>query len=182
MKIYTKGGDKGKTSIIGGRRLPKHHIRLEAYGTIDELISWIGLINDSGAEDKNSNLLKEIQEDLMDLAAIVATDPDGVIRPDLFPDESRISMLEKRIDEMDELLPQLTSFVLPGGNIVSSNCQVARTVCRRAERRVSDLFDIEPGPDIVIRYLNRLSDYLFTLARYVLYKSDIQDVMWIKKS
>ena len=168
FKIYTKTGDKGNTSLIGGTKVPKNDIRIETYGTVDELNSWIGHINDLLDQPELKNDLKEIQDRLFTIGSALATDADKEVKmrlPDL--QDSDIQFLEKRIDTMTNLLPEMKSFILPGGHPVVSSIHIVRCVCRRAERlavsmQQNDLFIEEK----IIRYLNRLSDYLFTLARF----------------
>jgi len=166
MKIYTKTGDQGKTSLIGGTRVLKFHPRIEAYGTIDELNSYIGLIRDHDIAPHFKEILLEIQDRLFTAESLVALDPASKIEvklPQLH--DSDIELLEKEIDAMNEVLPELSSFILPGGHPVVSYCHVARCVCRRAERLIIRLNQSQTVPDKVIPYLNRLSDYLFVLAR-----------------
>ena len=165
MKIYTKTGDKGETSLIGGTRVPKYHDRIEAYGTIDELISYIGLIRDQKIDNHAISELIEIQDRLMTCASILATDCDNcnVKIPEIY--DRDIETLEKEIDKMEKDLPPLRSFILPGGHPIVSYCHIARNICRRAERisiKVQDQFKYS---EKVIQYLNRLSDYLFVLSR-----------------
>ncbi len=165
MKIYTKTGDKGETSLIGGTRVPKYHDRIEAYGTIDELISYIGLIRDQKIDDHAISELIEIQDRLMTCASILATDCDNcnIKIPEIY--DRDIETLEKEIDKMEKDLPPLRSFILPGGHTIVSYCHIARNICRRAERisiKVQDQFKYS---EKVIQYLNRLSDYLFVLSR-----------------
>ncbi|MBU8891795.1 MAG: cob(I)yrinic acid a,c-diamide adenosyltransferase [Bacteroidales bacterium] len=164
-KIYTKTGDKGETSLIGGTRVPKYHDRIEAYGTVDELISYIGLIRDQKIDDKTILVLIEIQDRLMTCASILATDCENckVKIPEIY--DSDIETLEKEIDKMDKDLPPLRSFILPGGHSIVSFCHIARNVCRRAERLSIKVQDQFKNSDKVIQYMNRLSDYLFVLAR-----------------
>lgn len=168
MKIYTKTGDKGQTSLIGGTRVPKYHERIEAYGTVDELNSFIGLIRDHADVDKHSiEVLIEIQDRLFTLESHLAEDPEGVLTrkmPELKEDD--VVLLEKEIDKMNESLPALSSFILPGGHTLVSFCHVGRTICRRAERVCIRLSSTHQVAEIDIRYLNRLSDYLFVLARH----------------
>jgi len=178
MKIYTKTGDRGSTSLIGGTRVPKFDIRIEAYGTVDELISYIGLIRDYDIPTSDADFLLEIQDRLMTCASILATDCENCKDriPALY--DMDISVLEKEIDAIQNALPPLTSFVLPGGHKVVSFCHIARNVCRRAERyalKVADSFDLEPH---VLMYLNRLSDYLFVLARKLTYNFNVEEVPW----
>jgi cob(I)alamin adenosyltransferase len=166
MKIYTKTGDKGQTSLIGGTRVPKFHPRIEAYGTIDELNSYIGLIRDHDIAPHFREVLLEIQDRLFTAESLVALDPASkaeVKLPQLH--DSDIELLEREIDAMNEELPELKNFILPGGHPVVSYCHIARCVCRRAERLIIRLNQAQPVPDKVIPYLNRLSDYLFVLAR-----------------
>ena len=166
MKIYTKTGDQGKTSLIGGTRVLKFHPRIEAYGTIDELNSYIGLIRDHDIAPHFKEILLEIQDRLFTAESLVALDPASKIEvklPQLH--DSDIELLEKEIDAMNEVLPELSSFILPGGHPIVSYCHVARCVCRRAERLIIRLNQSQTVPDKVIPYLNRLSDYLFVLAR-----------------
>lgn len=165
MKIYTKTGDKGQTSLIGGTRVPKHHIRIESYGTVDELNSWIGLLRDLAPEEKLQELLLEVQDRLFTIGSVLAADPEKskMKIPDLTDED--IVLLEKAIDAMNELLPPMRSFVLPGGHPTVSYTHIARCVCRRAERNVTALAETAPVDEKVVKYLNRLSDYLFVLSR-----------------
>jgi cob(I)alamin adenosyltransferase len=165
MKVYTKTGDKGETSLIGGTRVPKFHDRIEAYGTVDELISYIGLIRDQKVDEHTIKVLIEIQDRLMTCASILATDCENckVKIPEIF--ESDIEYLEKEIDEMEKNLPPLKSFILPGGHQTVSFCHIARNVCRRAERLSIKVQEQFKNSDKVIKYINRLSDFLFVLAR-----------------
>lgn len=166
FKIYTKTGDKGQTSLIGGTRVPKYHPRIEAYGTVDELKSYIGLIRDHEIAMEYKELLIEIQDRLFTIESQLAHDPETKLnRPLPTIEEEDIVRLEKAIDRMNESLPTLTSFILPGGNIVVSHCHVARTICRRAERITIRLSELHPVDALNIKYINRLSDYLFVLAR-----------------
>jgi len=165
MKIYTKTGDAGKTSLIGGTRVAKNHSRIEAYGTVDELNSWLGVVIPTHAQHA---ILVEAQDRLFTIGSSLATDPEKEPRTKL-PDlrEEDIVLLEQQMDSMNETLPEMRSFVLPGGHPVVSNCHVARTICRRAERRVIELAETDFVAPLVQQYLNRLSDYLFVLSRMV---------------
>ena len=166
FKIYTKTGDKGQTSLIGGTRVPKYHPRIEAYGTVDELKSYIGLIRDQDIANEIKNLLIEIQDRLFTIESQLAHDPDTKLnRPLPIIYEEDVEKLEKAIDSMNEELPELSSFILPGGHVIVSHCHVARCICRRAERLTIRLSELHPVEDLNIKYLNRLSDYLFVLAR-----------------
>jgi cob(I)alamin adenosyltransferase len=180
FKIYTKTGDKGGTSLIGGVRVPKSHIRIESYGTVDELNSYIGMVNDMAANKQVDEWLREIQDRLFTVGAVLATNPDKEVKMKL-PDihEEDVVWLEERIDLMNESLPEMRSFILPGGNLASSTCHVARCVCRRAERIcVAMQEQNEVIPPIVIQYLNRLSDFLFVLCRYLSHINGAEEVPW----
>jgi cob(I)alamin adenosyltransferase len=181
MKIYTRAGDKGKTTLAGGKPVPKTHIRIEAYGTVDELIAHIGMLRDLSEDHTIRDGLLEIQDRLMTCAAILASDCDNCeIRiPEIL--ESDISNLESAIDKMEIPLRVLKSFVLPGGHVISSQCHIARTVCRRAEREIIRLSSELFVPETVIKYMNRLSDYLFVLARKVLHDLQKEDIPWRPK-
>ncbi len=178
-KIYTKTGDKGETSLIGGTRVPKYDDRIEAYGTVDELKSYLGLIRDQDISEASKDFLIEIQDRLFTIESSLATDFENLPKRKLPSiQELDIAFLEKEIDVMNETLPNLTSFILPGGNIVSSHCQVARTICRRAERMTIKLATTTKVQELNIKYLNRLSDYLFVLARKFIYDFDGEETKW----
>lgn len=181
MKIYTKTGDKGETSLIGGTRVAKHHIRIETYGTVDELNSYIGLVSDSFNDKHSKEILKEIQDRLFTIGASLASDPDKskMKIPDL--KEEDIVLLETEIDKMNEVLPELKHFILPGGNVTASYCHIARCVCRRAERHSVHLSENEWVEEKVIIYLNRLSDYLFVLSRFICFTANAEEVKWIPR-
>jgi cob(I)alamin adenosyltransferase len=181
FKVYTKTGDKGSTALFGGARVPKNHIRIESYGTVDELNSYIGLIRDHLENEPLRDVLKEIQDRLFTLGAILATDPskNNLKTPDLH--EGDVTYLETEIDGMEEKLPALKHFILPGGHPAVSFCHVARCVCRRAERMTVALNENEPVLPVVMQYLNRLSDYLFVLGRYVGSLLDAEEVCWIPR-
>ena len=178
MKIYTKTGDAGITSLIGGKRVPKYDMRIEAYGTVDELISWAGLIRDQDIDTEIINLLTGIQDRLMVCASILAADCDDCkIRiPSLKIED--ITVLEEAIDRMEEDIRPLSSFILPGGHTIVSWCHIARNVCRRAERNVLKLTTGSPVDELVIMYLNRLSDYLFVLSRKLGKDLGIEEILW----
>ena len=168
MKIYTKSGDQGETSLFGGERVKKHHLSIQAYGTVDELNSWIGLIKDN-IENKEAEILVKIQEELFTIGSYLATGDNEkmmVHLPKL--EDGPISELEKSIDDMQEILPEMKNFILPGGHSISSYCHLARCVCRRAERLTIETAEIQKVNPIIIKYLNRLSDFLFVMARKVL--------------
>lgn len=178
MKIYTKTGDKGQTSLFGGKRVPKHHIRIEAYGTVDELNSYIGLVRDQAIDSKSFDALIEIQDRLFTLGSILAVEPGNskVKVPDLFEDD--VLFLENEIDKMNESLPEMKSFVLPGGHTTVSYCHISRCVCRRAERLVILLSEQEEVNELTFKYLNRLSDYLFVLARKLTMDLNAKEIPW----
>lgn len=180
FKIYTKTGDKGQTALFGGKRLPKNHLRIEAYGTVDELNSYIGLVRDSTEDVQVRLRLFDIQNRLFDLGATLASDPDKNM-PVPSVDLNDIQLLEKEIDSMEEALPPLKNFILPGGHTTVSFCHVARCVCRRAERLVVALHAEEPVDEQVLTYLNRLSDYLFVLARKLSKDLGATEVLWKAK-
>lgn len=180
MKIYTKTGDAGKTSLIGGTKVPKSHIRIETYGTVDELNSYIGLLNDHLTETHTRSILRVIQDRLFTVGASLACDPEKETKmriPDL--KEEDIHLLEQEMDQMNERLPAMKFFILPGGHPAVSTAHIARCVCRRAERlcvqlQQEDMF-IEP---IVLKYMNRLSDYLFVVARYTGMLLQVEEIPW----
>ena len=194
MKIYTKTGDKGQTGLIGGRRVSKADLRIDAYGTVDELNSWIGLVRDQPVNADRKALLKEIQDRLFTVGAELATDPEKApkqVMPAIVPAD--VTLLETSMDAMDSELPELRAFVLPGGHESVSFCHLARTVCRRAERLVIALNETLPqsassgGParavpaavdPLVIQYLNRLSDYLFMLSRKMAQDLGAEEIEW----
>ena len=188
MKIYTKTGDKGTTSLFGGTRVPKDHIRIESYGTVDELNSYIGLIRDQEMNPHYKKILIEIQDRLFTVGAILATPPEKEVKKNgklrlqkLGIVEGDIELLEKEIDTMEEALPPMTHFVLPGGHTTVSYCHIARCVCRRAERLVVHLDHNEHITENVIMYLNRLSDYLFVLARKLSNDLNAEEAKWIPR-
>jgi len=186
MKIYTKTGDKGKTSLFGGSRVPKYDLRIEAYGTVDELNSYIGLIGDQKIDSHTLKVLRKIQHELFTLGSMLATPHEKKILksgkerlniPKI--SDSIIEDLEKEMDKMNETIPPMTHFVLPGGHTTVSYCHIARCICRRAERistQLSDESTIEPQ---ILVYLNRLSDYLFVLARKLTFDNNAEEIKWI---
>lgn len=178
MKIYTKTGDQGITSLLGGTRVPKSDLRIDAYGTVDELNSYMGLLRDQEVNIGRAAFLKEIQDRLFTLGADLATVPgkDNVKKPDLHLED--VTVLEREMDLMDAELPPLKAFILPGGHTSVSFCHLARTVCRRAERLVVELASYEQVNDLVIQYLNRLSDYLFVLGRKMAQELQVEEVTW----
>lgn len=178
MKIYTKTGDKGQTSLIGGTRVPKHHIRIEAYGTVDELNSHLGLIRDQQIDEHSKKILIEIQDRLFTIGSLLASDPEKsrMKLPDLR--EEDVTLLEQEIDKMNETLPEIKTFVLPGGHTTVSYCHIARCVCRRAERLTIHLSENSFVAESVIKYLNRLSDYLFVLSRKLTHDFQAIEIPW----
>ncbi len=180
LRIYTKTGDKGQTSLIGGTRLPKHHIRIEAYGEVDELNSWIGLVRDQKIEERHIKILLEIQDRLFTIGALLASDGESKMKlPEI--KEADIVLLEKEIDAMETGLPPMKSFVLPGGNTIVSYCHISRCVCRRAERSVLRLAENEKVEELIYKYLNRLSDYLFVLSRKLAHDLGATETPWVAR-
>ncbi len=181
MKIYTKGGDKGMTSLLGGKRVSKSDIRLHAYGTVDELNSYLGLLSDQPVNQQRIELLREIQNKLFCIGSRLAThDPKDLDKlPELT--EKDVALLERSIDEMERQLPALRSFLLPGGHASVSNGHIARCVCRRAERFVAELAQVATVETIILQYLNRLADLLFVLSRKMGQELDIGEIPWNPK-
>jgi cob(I)alamin adenosyltransferase len=180
LKIYTKTGDKGSTSLIGGTKVPKSHLRIEAYGTIDELNSYVGLVSDQQVNIESPTVLREIQDRLFTIGSSLACDPEKETKlkiPDL--KETDVTFLESEIDKMNVVLAPMKSFILPGGHVSISTTHVARCVCRRAERICVNMqeqqMEIEP---LIIKYLNRLSDFLFVLARYTSHRLSVKEIPW----
>jgi len=179
MKVYTKTGDKGTTALIGGTRVAKSSMRLEAYGTVDELNSYIGMIRSFPIANTSIDELLNIQNILFNLGGNLATDTDKVKEVKLGVTDKDVEFLEKAIDKMDMELPPLKHFVLPGGNQPLSFCHISRTVCRRAERRILSLSDKVTVDELVIKYINRLSDYLFVLSRKIAHDMNVLEINWI---
>ncbi len=186
MKIYTKTGDSGTTGLFGGTRVPKHHIRIQSYGTLDELNSWIGMLRDQEIAAPHREQLLRIQDRLFTAGAQLAVDPDkerlkdGSERLQIpFLSATDVESLETAIDQLDESLPPMTHFILPGGHPVVSTCHIARTVCRRAERMTTLLDEHSPVPAEILAYLNRLSDFLFVLARKLSLELGVDEIKWI---
>ncbi len=180
MKIYTKTGDKGTTSLIGGTKVPKSHLRIEAYGTVDELNSYIGLCKDLLTDLQGQKILLEVQDRLFTIGSSLACDPikEPKMRiPDLI--ETDVELLEKEMDRMNETVPPMKSFILPGGHPTLSQLHIARCICRRAERCCVrlELENLEEET-IIIKYLNRLSDYLFVLSRFTGFQLKISEIPW----
>ncbi|MBS9461525.1 cob(I)yrinic acid a,c-diamide adenosyltransferase [Flagellimonas sp. 389] len=180
MKIYTKTGDKATTALFTGKRVPKHHIRIESYGTIDELNSYLGLLRDQKIDLKSKEILALTQNKLFTVGAILATEPNKDNRLKIPRIKAAdVELLEQEMDRMNEELPEMTHFILPGGHTTVSYCHIARTVCRRAERMISYLHEHEPVPEGVLMYVNRLSDYLFVLARKLSKDLQADEIKWI---
>jgi cob(I)alamin adenosyltransferase len=181
MKIYTKTGDKGTTSLISGRRVSKANLRIESYGTVDELNSYIGMLRDQKELAHRKEILIEIQDRLFTIGSLLASDPKKASHiPIPQIDETDITDLEVAIDVMNEELPPMTHFILPGGHQAVSFCHLARTVCRRAERRCIELHTSEDEQidEIIIRYMNRLSDYIFVLSRMTSHEVKADEIAW----
>ena len=178
MKIYTKTGDTGETSLLGGSRVPKFHLRIEAYGTVDELNSHIGLIRDQNISESDKEFLLEIQNELFVIGSHLARDPkkEKVKIPPI--ETNSIEKLELKMDEINESIPDLKFFILPGGHPTVSYCHIARCVCRRAERITVHLAENSEVKNEVIKYLNRLSDYLFTLSRKFSTDLKVEEIPW----
>lgn len=186
MKIYTKTGDNATTALFGGTRIEKHHIRIESYGTIDELNSWLGLIRDQEIDAHSKNVLTSLQDKLFTVGAILATDPEkavlknGKARLNIpVINESDILILENEMDAMESELMPMTHFILPGGHTTVSYCHITRTICRRAERLISHLNASETVDSNVLKFINRLSDYLFVLARKLSHELKAEEIKWI---
>ena len=178
FKIYTKTGDKGLTGLIGGTRIPKYDIRIEAYGTVDELNSYVGLIRDQAIDENSRTVLIEIQDRLFTIGSLLAADPEKnkMVLPQIL--ESDVELLDKEIDAMNEHLPEMKFFVLPGGHTTISFCHIARCVCRRAERCVLRLNEEHHVNELTYKYLNRLSDYLFVLSRKLVIDHNAIETPW----
>lgn len=178
MKIYTKTGDRGETSLIGGTRVPKYHLRIEAYGTVDELNSWIGLIRDQEMPASKVDLLLEIQDRLFTIGSLLASDPDKSKMKLPMLEQQDIDLLEHEMDKMEENLPPLKSFILPGGHSTVSYIHIARCVCRRTERLVVHLSEDNVIDSKISIYLNRLSDFLFMLSRFIAKELNATESPW----
>jgi cob(I)alamin adenosyltransferase len=182
MKIYTRKGDDGSTGLLGGTRVPKHHSRIEAYGNVDELNSYLGVVRDLISHTPHANFILVVQERLFTLGSHLALDPEHIGKmalPEL--SESDTEILENAMDEMDQRLPEMRNFILPGGHLAVSHCHVARCICRRAERSVVFLAEQSPVPEVGLKYLNRLSDYLFVLTRMLSHELGAEEKPWIPR-
>lgn len=178
MKIYTKTGDKGKTSLLGGTRVSKNNMRIDAYGTVDELNSYLGFVSDLETDKDRIDFIRNIQYRMFTVGSSLAAETARAkdFKPDL--KEEDITVLEQAIDAMNEVLPAMTNFIIPGGHQLVSATHIARTICRRAERLVIKLSEVEEIEEIIIRYLNRLSDFLFVLARKQAYDLGVNEIPW----
>lgn len=178
MKIYTRTGDKGETSLLGGARVSKADLKIESYGTVDELNSYLGLLRDHTELVNHKNLLIRVQENLFSIGSKLAVETGKSF--DYIPEiaESEVSILEQEMDQMDSKLPEMRNFVLPGGHPLISYCHITRCVCRRAERLVIALGEREPVDEIIIKYLNRLSDFLFVMARELTLELGAEEIPW----
>ncbi|MDP2339039.1 MAG: cob(I)yrinic acid a,c-diamide adenosyltransferase [Bacteroidota bacterium] len=182
MQIYTRTGDDGTTGLIGGTRVKKYDLRLEAYGTVDELNSYLGVVRSLQTDDHADKVLEKIQHKLFVIGAHLASDESaGMIKKQLPCGEADVLMLEKEMDALFTVLPRLNNFILPGGCQASSFCHVARTICRRAERRIVELSETNEVDSDLIKYINRLSDYLFVLSRKVSMDQNAPEILWTQE-
>ncbi len=185
FKLYTKTGDDGTTGLLSGKRVSKHHIRIKTYGTVDELNVWIGMIGNHKLDENTQNTLIKIQCELMTMASQLADDRTfevsklvNILEP---IDDGNVKFLEDQIDLINQELPELKNFVIPGGHVVVSYTHLARCTCRRAERFITELNEVENIPDIIIAYINRLSDYLFILSRKISKDFEVEEIKWISE-
>jgi cob(I)alamin adenosyltransferase len=181
MKIYTKTGDKGTTSLIGGTRVSKADVRIDAYGTVDELNAYLGVVRDSISDARGRVELLQIQHVLFVIGSHLACEKESAKVKLPVLDHNEITFLENSIDQMNESLQPMTHFILPGGHLAISFCHVARTICRRSERNIVALLQDSTQDEFIIAYINRLADYLFVLARYIAYQNDVAEIKWIPK-
>ena len=182
-KLYTKKGDDGTTGLISGKRVSKHHVRIKSYGTVDELNAWVGMIRNFKIDKNTENTLVRIQNELMTVASQLADDTsyevsklDKILQP---IDDENVKYLEDQIDLINDELPELKNFVIPGGHVIVSYAHLARCTCRRAERFVTELNEIENVPHTIIAYINRLSDFLFILSRKLARDYEVEEIKWI---
>lgn len=181
MKIYTKTGDQGFTSLYTGKRVPKFHDRVETYGTVDELNSFVGLLRDQEMDKPLKNFLTQIQHQLFEIGSYLATDDNEKAASLLHIDEKVVENLEEEIDAMNNRLPAMTHFILPGGHTTVSYCHICRTICRRTERLLVGFNHNTPIAAEILQYFNRLSDYFFLLARFLIFELEIDEIKWIPK-
>lgn len=177
MKIYTKTGDKGQTSLFGGKRVPKYNLRIKAYGTIDELNSFTGLLRSQNIREEDKQVLLKIQNGLFNIGALLASEDISKLKT-LLPTEEKLKILEKEMDKIDAAIPELKKFVLPGGNQSIAYSHVCRSVCRRAERLIVELADETKIDENIIKFVNRLSDYFFLLSRKIAFDFNVDEVIW----
>jgi cob(I)alamin adenosyltransferase len=182
MKIYTKSGDKGKTSLIGGKRVSKDDIQIDAYGTIDELNSNLGLLRDYCSKESDKSFILNIQKNLFIIGSLLAVDYSKKSNEERIDfSQNKIRLIENKIDEIDLSLPKMTNFIIPGGHVTVSTCHISRSICRRAERKcIKFAKQFELNNDILI-YLNRLSDYLFVLSRKISLDTNTPEIKWVNK-
>ena len=178
MKIYSKKGDKGKTSLIGGKIVDKHNLSVDAYGTIDELNSFIGLLKDYVEDKKIKMVLHNIQLKLFSVGSILASAGDNNFSEKVSIEKKDIEDIESNIDNMNDHLPKLKNFIIPGGHKISSYCHVCRSICRRAERRISELNNLYKINPYILSYINRLSDFFFVLSRHIKHSDNIEETYW----
>lgn len=177
-KIYTRKGDSGFTQLLNGKIVPKSHFRIDAYGHVDELVSFMGLLRDVIEDEDEKQFLLGLQEDLFCIEAYLACDQSNCaqILPHL--PVQKVSLIEQRIDWMEQQLPPLSNFVIPGGLMANSLAHICRTIARRSERAIAHLHQMEPVPDAILQYINRLSDYFFVLARFLTYQKSAVEIIW----
>ena len=178
MKIYSKKGDKGKTSLIGGKIVDKHNLSVDAYGTIDELNSFIGLLKDYVEDKKINKVLHNIQLKLFSVGSILASAGDNNFSEKVSIEKKDIEDIESNIDNMNNQLPNLKNFIIPGGHKISSYCHICRSICRRAERKISELNNHYPINPYILSYVNRLSDFFFVLSRHIKHSDNIEETYW----
>jgi len=181
MKIYTKTGDKGTTSLLGGTRVSKADLRIDSYGEVDELNAYLGVVRDSITDERGRAVLLQIQHVLFVIGSQLACEKEALKTKLPALEEKEILLLEESIDQMNESLPTMTHFILPGGHLAISYCHVARTVCRRSERNIVALSETTEINPLIVTYINRLADYLFVLSRYISYQLNIDEIKWIPK-
>ena len=178
MKIYSKKGDKGKTSLIGGKIVDKHNLSVDAYGTIDELNSFVGLLKDYVEDKKINEVLHNIQLKLFSVGSILASAGDNNFSEKVSIEKKDIEDIESNIDNMNNQLPEIKNFIIPGGHKISSYCHVCRSICRRAERRISELNNLYKINPYILSYINRLSDFFFVLSRHIKHSDNVEETYW----
>jgi len=178
MKIYSKKGDRGKTSLIGGKIVDKHNLSVDAYGTVDELNSFIGLLKDYVEDKKIKEVLHNIQLKLFSVGSILASGGDNNFSEKVSIKKKDTEDIESYIDNINNQLPELKNFIIPGGHKISSYCHVCRSICRRAERRISELNNLYKINPYILSYVNRLSDFFFVLSRHIKHSDNIEETCW----